>query len=43
MEGSKGTTTCSGHISSSTKNEQKKKKKTHYDRKFVVQKHIKSV
>ena len=43
MEGSKKTTTGIGHISSSTKNKQKTKKIPPYDRKFVVQQHIKSL
>ena len=42
MERSKRTTTRIGHLSSSTKNKQKKTKKIPpYDKKFVVQQHIK--
>ena len=42
MKGSKRTTTRIGHLSSSTKNKQKKTKKIPpYDKKFVVQQHIK--
>ena len=36
MEGSKRTTTCIRHLSSSTKNQAKTKKIPLYDRKFVV-------
>ena len=43
MEGSKRTTTCIGHLSSSTKNKQKTKKIQLYDRKFVDQQYIKSL
>ena len=43
MEGSKRTTTCIGHLSSSTKNNQKTKKIQLYDRKFVDQQYIKSL
>ena len=43
MERSKRTTTRIGHLSSSTKNKQKTKKIPPYDRKFVVQQHIKSL
>ena len=42
MEQCKRTTTRIGHLSSSTKNKQKKPKKIPpYDKKFVVQQHIK--
>ena len=37
MEGSKRTTLCIGHLSSSTKNKQKTKKIPPYDKMFVVQ------
>ena len=40
MEGSKRTTICIGHLSSSTKNKQKTKKIPPYDKKFVVQQYI---
>ena len=43
MEGSKRTTTCIGHLFSSTKNKQKTKKIQLYDRKFVDQQYIKSL
>ena len=43
MEGSKRTTTCIGHLSSSTKNKQKTKKISHGDSNFVVQQYIKSL
>ena len=44
MEGCKRTTTRTGHLSSSTKNKQKNKKKMPpYDKKFVVQQYIKSL
>ena len=43
VEGSKRTTTRLGHLYSATKNKQKNKKDTPYDRKFAAQLYITSL